>query len=234
MPSRDEVESIECRSFQSGAAFAGDGLTTTIKAVVFDLGGVLIDIDFRRAFAEWGRSARILPGSLLERFRFDAAYEAHETGELGHAAYFQHLRGVLRVAISDDELKRGWNAIFGDPIAGMAEILSTLGPIVPLYVFSNTNSTHSDYWRSKYERLLRPIRQVFCSCELRARKPAPQAFWAVCSSIGVEPKDVVFLDDLTENVQGASAAGLTAYQVRSALEARVALSRHFPVFGRIG
>lgn len=134
-----------------------------VEALLFDLGGVLIDVDWRRAFAAWSARSGVPAPELARRF-----------------------------------------------------LLERLAARVPLYVFSNTNIARATFWRPRYRTLLAPVRQVFCSCDLRMRKPQADAFRGVAQRIGTDPGRIAFFDDLEENVAGARAAGLAGVHVPSA------------------
>ena len=82
----------------------------TIAALLFDMGGVLFEIDFDRALQTWQPWSRLSIGALRQRFKMDAAYEQHERGEIDAAAYFAHLREVLELEATDAETALGWNA----------------------------------------------------------------------------------------------------------------------------
>jgi glucose-1-phosphatase len=184
-----------------------------IEALVFDFGNVLVDIDFDRAFAVWARAAGVPVTAVKARFSVDAAYCAHERGELDLRGYFASLRHSLGVRLTDEQLLAGWEAILGEPIPGIEPVVSELAALWPLYVFSNTNPSHAASITSRYAPLLRQFRHVFTSCELGARKPEPQAFERLAKRIGTAPERLVFFDDLEENVLGARAAGLQAHRV---------------------
>jgi len=185
----------------------------TPRALLFDLGGVLVEVDWNRAFAAWSRHSGTPARVLAGRFRRDASYEAHECGTLDDGGFFAHLRASLHVDIDDAAMLEGWNAILGDPFPGVPALLRRLP--IPAYVFSNTNVAHAAHWRPKYRDLLHPVREVFVSCEIGARKPNPEAFGRVVERIGIAPAHVAFFDDLEENVAGARAAGLAAFHVPS-------------------
>ena len=184
-------------------------------ALCFDFGGVLAQIDFNLAFQSWARTANVPARSLAERFSFDPVYQAHERGETSTAQYFTALRGSLGVSLSDAQLLAGWNAIFLDPMPGIAELLPRLATVAPLYVFSNTNHEHHVCWREKYRDLLAPITEVYCSHEIGARKPGEQAFAAVAQRIGCPPDRIAFFDDLADNVAGSRKVGFLGFQVTS-------------------
>jgi putative hydrolase of the HAD superfamily len=196
-----------------------------VDALLFDLGGVVIQIEFDRAIQAWADAAGVPAARVAERFSLDAGYEAHERGELDPAAYCAHLRRTLGLHLADDPLLAGWNQIFVGEVPEVGPLLASLARSFPLYAFSNTNAAHRTFWQARYADILAPFSQIFCSCDLGLRKPAAQAFLEVCSRIDIAPASIVFFDDHPENVRGARAAGLRAHEVHSAAEIRAAL-RH--------
>lgn len=200
------------------------GKRTAVDALLFDLGGVIINIDFGRAIAAWAKDAKVPAHALAERFTFDAAFDAHERGVVDSAQYFDMLRGSLGVALTDQQLLAGWNAIFVGPAPGIGDLLRRLARALPLYVFSNTNATHRAHWAFRYRELLTPFSAVYCSCDLGIRKPAPEAFLGISERIGVTPDRIAFFDDTPENVHGARAAGLIAFHVSTVEQIRRALN----------
>jgi glucose-1-phosphatase len=83
----------------------------SVSAFLFDVGGVVVDIDFRRALDCWARSSELSADELKDAFRFDQEYERHERGEMPAADYFAHLAVKLRLAGGEATAKEGWNAI---------------------------------------------------------------------------------------------------------------------------
>ena len=195
----------------------------SVEALLFDLGGVVIQIDFVRAVRAWADAAGVPVTELSKRFAPDAGYEAHERGELDAAAYCAHLRRTLGVDVADEPLLAGWNQIFVGEVPEVGPLLASLARSIPLYVFSNTNTAHRTFWQARYAGILAPFSQIFCSCDLGLRKPTADAYLEVCRRIGVAPGRIVFFDDVLENVQGAREAGLRAHQVNSAADIRAAL-----------
>jgi len=192
-------------------------------ATVLDLGGVLVEIDFRRAFAAWAEAAGVPAEALAQRFSFDEAYCAHERGEIDEAKYFSMLRANLRIDIGDDSFLAGWNAIFGGPLPGAERVLRELAARMPLYVFSNTNPAHVAHFGPRYRELLSPVTKVVTSCDIGRRKPEPEAFRRMAAITGLPPARLAFFDDLEENVAGARTAGLQAHRVSRPEEILAAL-----------
>ena len=85
-------------------------------ALLFDLGRVVLDIDFGKALACWAGRAGSEPAHLAKRFVRGDAYHRHERGEIGDAEYFASLRAAFGIGISDAHFLEGWNAIFAGEI----------------------------------------------------------------------------------------------------------------------
>ena len=121
---------------------------SSVDALLFDLGGVLIEIDFERALAHWARCSGMKVGELRGRLAFDEALRRYERGEIGAAEYFRSLRGVLGIDIADDDFDHGWNSIFAGEVPGIEALLWSLEAGAPMYVFSNTNADHQQIGRA--------------------------------------------------------------------------------------
>src|SRR5262249_13343139 len=122
-----------------------------VDALLFDFGNVLVDIDFQRAFAFWASAAGGANEGIGRGLFFDAAFHAYESGELDDSGYFGTLRETLGVALSEEQLRAGWNRIFVQARTGIDSLLPSLAAIVPLYLFSNTNAVHRQYWSVEYQ-----------------------------------------------------------------------------------
>jgi FMN phosphatase YigB (HAD superfamily) len=184
-------------------------------ALLFDLGKVVIDIDFDRALARWAEQARCDQALLAARFSHDEAYRLHEIGQLDQRQYFAALRGSLGVDLSDEQLLDGWNAIFVGEMAGMSELLIEAARRRPLYAFTNTNPTHERCFSTRFAGVLGHFRAIYASSTIGLRKPDAAAFDYVVKAIGVPAERIVFFDDSLENVRGARACNLQAVHVTS-------------------
>jgi putative hydrolase of the HAD superfamily len=184
-------------------------------ALLFDLGNVVFEIDFDRAFARWAHHASCDAATLRERFSHDAAYRRHEVGAIGHEEYFESLRASLQIDISNAHFLDGWNAIFLDEVPGISVALAQAAACMPVYAFSNSNPAHEACWPARYASTLAHFRKVFVSSTIGLRKPDAEAFQFVVSEIGAPARRIVFFDDSLSNVEGARACGLQAVHVTS-------------------
>lgn len=198
--------------------------TPPVEALLFDLGNVIIDIDFERTFAVWSGHAGIPAAEIASRFVTDEAYQQHERGEILAADYFSGLRKILGIGITDAQFEEGWNALLIGEKREVTQLIAPLHQQMPVYAFSNANLTHQAHWEEHFAGAVAPFRHVFVSSDIGMRKPEARAFLHVAQEMGVAPEHILFFDDLLPNVEGARAVGMQAVQVTSGADVREALA----------
>ena len=200
------------------------------QAILFDLGGVLLDVHLERTLAHWAAAAdpsgHLAADELRGRLREDDAYRAFECGRSDASAFFAALSGQLAIELDQADWTAGWLAMLGDVRPEMARLVEELARESPLFLFSNTNETHHAVWQESCKALLANFRDCFVSHRIGMRKPGAEAFAAVVERIGLPAGDILFLDDLPANVAGARLAGLRAERVASHSEAIAAVACH--------
>ena len=203
----------------------GSGLAPgSADALLFDLGRVVLDIDFTKTLACWAGHAGCLATDIAARFVHDDIYKRHERGEISDEAFFAALRGLLKLDLSDAQFLEGWNALFAGEMPGIAVLLARARQRLPLYAFSNTNRAHVAHFSKQHADLMGNFRKIFLSSSIGLRKPDPEAYRHVIAAIGAPAQRIVFFDDLIENIEGARACGLTAVHVTSADDVADALA----------
>ena len=193
-------------------------------ALLFDLGRVVIDIDFDRTSACWAGHAGCEPANLKGRLTLDHSFKRHETGEIADAEFFAGLRQSLDIDVTDAQLLEGWNAIFTGEVPGMPALLARASQRLPLYAFSNTNRPHVEHFSATYAGVLGYFREIFLSSTIGLRKPDAAAYDHVVKAIGIPAQRIVFFDDLAANIEGARAQGLIAVHVTSSDDVADALT----------
>src|SRR5437588_7276170 len=167
-------------------------MTIPADALLFDLGGVVIDIDFERAFAHWACCAGCDEALVRERFTQDEPYRRHEIGQVGIEQYLASLKGALGIELTQAQLLEGWNAIFIGEVPGIADLLARAAQHLPLYAFTNTNPTHAACWSEKFPDAVKSFKKVFVSSSIGLRKPEAEAFAFIVGEIGVPANRSLF------------------------------------------
>lgn len=193
------------------------------RAVLFDLGGVLLQTDFKRALATWAPHSRLPPERLRELFAVDEPFRHHETGRLDDEGYFAHLRQSLVLDCDLAQVRAGFDAILVREIAEAVELLEAIRTRVPCYAISNTNRSHVAHIARAFPGFLSRFARVFVSHEIGHRKPQPEAFDHVLRAIGAPAPEVLLFDDLEPNVEAAAAMGLQVVLVKGPEDVRGAL-----------
>lgn len=198
----------------------------TIKALLFDLGGVVLEVDFQKVFKSLVSLSTLDEDEIKARFKMDEPYQQHERGQIEGSAFFEHLRKSLQLTATDDEMSTAWNDIFGEEMTTSLDAIDRVRSKIPCYGFSNTNRTHQIYWEHHYPRISRTLEKLFVSSEIGLRKPDAEAFEYILKEIAVEPEELLFFDDTLENIEGAERLGIQTVLVSSA-ESVVSALRDF-------
>ncbi|ABD07507.1 HAD-superfamily hydrolase subfamily IA, variant 1 [Rhodopseudomonas palustris HaA2] len=205
-------------------------MTTTLTpgaadALLFDLGRVVIDFDLARTLKAWAVELGSDPSAMMTALARNDTFHRYETGHVTDAEFFAAVREALRLELSDDQLREGWNAIFIGEMPGIAPLLERAARHLPLYALSNTNDAHIAHFSEHFAELLKPFRELFLSSRIGMRKPNAAAYDHVVRAIGVRPERIVFFDDLAENIAAARVRGLQAVHVRSSADVAQALDQ---------
>ena len=196
-----------------------------IKAVIFDLGGVVIDIDFQKVFDSWAAKMGQAPALNSQTLCMLDAYQSHERDEIDFDKFYREVNQQFQLGISQADFELGWNEIFIGAVPGVDAILRDLSRRHKVCAFSNTNLTHEKVWRERYSNLINNFHSIFTSTSLAMRKPEQRAYLCVLRALDCQPNEVLFLDDHQQNVDAASRVGIHSRRVCNAKEIQESLSQ---------
>ncbi len=186
-----------------------------IRALLLDLGNVVLEIDFRRVFDYWATHANVEVDRLYDRWSLDDPYKRHEVGEIDFATYLHYLERKLEIELRLEHWLKGWNALFVATYPEVHTRLPRVADSLPVFAFTNTNPTHQQYWSRQFPEALYRFQKIYVSCEIGLRKPDVEAYEHVARDMGFRPDEILFVDDSRDNVDGARAAGMTTTWVES-------------------
>ena len=184
-----------------------------IKLLIFDLGNVVYKCTFENAISYWAEKTESTFSDLRNRFKIDEYYSLHEINKISIDEYKVHVCTMLQIELSLDDFIVGWNSIFMNEIKGIRTILEYLKNKYSVIAFSNTNTTHCQIMKEKYERIFTSFDKLYFSNEIGLRKPDSDAFKFIIAKHGMKPENVIFFDDLIENIEGAKKIGINVVHV---------------------
>jgi len=185
-----------------------------IKAVIFDLGNVLIHYDAVLAAKRFSRQARVPLEKVWRHFFTSKVEKAYTRGEITTREFFGYARRAFRCRVGFTTFTRLWNDIFWEN-KSIRPLLARLSRRYPLYLISNTNQLHFDHVKDRYPRIFRHFKKTFPSHVVGRRKPDPRIYWKVLRTIKLRPEETIFIDDMPRFVQAARKIGMKGIQFRS-------------------
>jgi putative hydrolase of the HAD superfamily len=194
---------------------------STFDLVLFDLGGVLIELSGVGAMRKL--SGMESDDALWARWLSCPWVRAFERGECSPAEFAAGMVDEWELSVTPDvflDAFRGWPV---GPLPGAEELVIRASEVVAVGCLSNTNSLHTAEQFAKWPIFDR-FQPRLLSHEIGLLKPDRDLFDRVVEMVGVEPSRILFLDDNLINVEGARTAGFTAEHVRGVDEARRVLT----------
>ena len=185
-----------------------------IKAIIFDLGGVLLDIDYnktKRAFEDIGVSDF---HKMYSQADANPLFQDLETGKIEEDEFYRKIKIHVGDHISKEMIEKAWNAMLLDFRKQSLKELKTLRKKYKLYLLSNTNYIHLKAFNKIYKNTVGDVPfadlfdKVYYSHELGLRKPDVAPFEYVIKENNLIPNQTLFIDDTLKNVEGAEKAGL--------------------------
>ncbi|MGE4586675.1 MAG: HAD family hydrolase [Mangrovibacterium sp.] len=194
-----------------------------IKNIIFDLGGVLLDIDPERtirAFRDLGMADLIRPGG----WSYDhQIFTLMEKGLLSEQQFREGIRSLLPGAATNLQIDLAWCAMLIRFPEEKIRMIRDLTATYRLYLFSNTNSIHIRYFQDMFSRQFGfPLRELFVknyySSEMHIRKPDQDAFLYVMKDAALTPAETLFIDDLDANTRAAEQIGIKTFRMQKGAE----------------
>ncbi|MFM6946381.1 MAG: HAD family hydrolase [Flavobacteriales bacterium] len=185
------------------------------KAILFDLGGVLIDIDYHateRAFIELGVHDFAVR---YTQFAQEDLFDLFETGQISPQHFINKLLPITTPGTSPNQVYAAWNAMLGNFPKEKIDFLQQISKEFPIFMLSNTNAIHWEIvlqrWKNVCEAPLESVfDHIFLSHEIKQRKPHSSTFGWVLEQMQLTADQVLFIDDSPQHVEGARIAGLDA------------------------
>ena len=190
--------------------------TQGIRNVIFDLGGVLIDLDRERRYKEFETIGMKDSKEFLFSDEGVNHFNLFERGDIDASEFRAFLRTALPKDVSDEAIDKAWNSVLMGIPQYKLDMLLKLRERYVVYLLSNTNSIHWEWalanpFRYRGFRAEDFFEQEYLSFRLNACKPESAIFEQVIKDANIEPHETFFIDDIPENTAAAEKLGIKVY-----------------------
>ena len=184
-----------------------------IRNIVFDLGGVLVDLDFKAAINGLQKAGFANVKEQLQAFDREGIFQKFELGEMSAEEFRTAIRENSTVELTDEEVDALWNAMLLEVPREKLELILHLRGKYMVYLLSNTNSIHWDYvcknaFNYRGFRVNDYFEETFLSYEMHLAKPDKAIFEKVLEEANLLPEETLFIDDSEANCKAASELGI--------------------------
>ena len=184
-----------------------------IRNIVFDLGGVLVDLDFKAAINGLQKAGFANVKEQLQAFDCEGIFQKFELGEMSADEFRSAIRENSTVSLTDEEVDGLWNAMLLEVPREKLELILHLRGKYMVYLLSNTNSIHWDYvcknaFNYRGFRVNDYFEETFLSYEMHLAKPDKAIFEKVLEEANLLPEETLFIDDSEANCKAASELGI--------------------------
>ncbi len=192
---------------------------STIKNIVFDLGGVLLNIDPEQtnlAFEKLG-----IPDfkNNYSLHKADPLFDNLETGKTTEQEFYNGIRHICNKDISDDDIRAAWNALLLDFRTGSLEWMEKNAARYNFYLLSNTNHIHHVAFTNHFKKQTGKhnfddyFTKAYYSHNVGLRKPDAAIFEFILNDAGITANETLFIDDLLKNIEAAAALNIKIHHL---------------------
>lgn len=185
-----------------------------IKNIIFDLGGVLLNIDYHKTANAFKALGAADFDSFYSQAGANELFELLETGNISEADFYKTMQLHCQPGTSFQQIQTAWNAILLDFRLDSLRFLAALKDQYNLYLLSNTNSIHHTAFHEEFTRITNLsyfddyFKKSYYSHTMHRRKPYGTTYEFVLQDAGIAAHETLFIDDSPVNIEGAKETGL--------------------------
>ena len=188
-----------------------------IKNIIFDLGGVLLNIDYHKTSRAFKMLGAHQFDELYSQANANHLFEALETGEISEQDFYQSISSFCNPGTTSQQIQTAWNAILLDFRKESLDALDTLKEKYNLFLLSNTNSIHVTQFNNILHEetgkttLDEYFIKSYYSHIIQLRKPYAATYQWVLNDGNMIASETLFIDDSINNIKGAEAVGIRTH-----------------------
>ncbi|MCD7926972.1 HAD-IA family hydrolase [Bacteroidaceae bacterium] len=191
-------------------------MDSKIKNVIFDLGGVLINLDFDNCLNAFRKAGFQDIEQQACQFRGKGWFSQFELGEISPEEFRNAIRKETSESLSDRKIDDMWNLMLLDIPRQKLDLLLELRGHYMVYLLSNTNQIHWDYaceqmFSYRGFRVNDFFEDTFLSFQMHKAKPDEAIYEQMMKEANILPEETFFIDDSEANCRSAATLGIQSY-----------------------
>ena len=192
----------------------------TIKNIIFDLGGVFLDVDYQRTKQAFVDMGIVNFDDFYQQSFSNPLFAQLERGLVTPEMFYDHFREATATQLSNEEIKGAWNAMLGSFIRSSVAILPLLKKRYNTYLLSNTNAIHYQAFNNIHQLEYGNLdfdfhfHKTYYSHLFHERKPETLAYEIILRENNLKKEETLFVDDTEKNVAGAKSAGVAILHLK--------------------
>jgi glucose-1-phosphatase len=178
-----------------------------LRAIIFDIGRVLVRIDVARAMNGLASGGLLSPSELWTAIEKDPRWLDWQEGRIAPRDWYLHLTKRLGGNLSFEQFTEVWNRVLDPAPMHNDTFFEKLSKRYRLALLSNTDPIHVQYLEATYSFFaFFPVR--IYSCSVRASKPNPLVFRETLRALKVQAQEAIYIDDIAAYVEAAQRLGM--------------------------
>ena len=198
-----------------------------IKAVLFDLGKVIVDFDFEPAFRKLAKFTPQSAAAIEDYFWSSGVEVLYDGGKISSLDFHREVKRALKHTLSYREFKNIWNDIF-TPKKEIVTLIKRLSRDRRLVLLSNTNAMHYAYLRKKYS-VLNHFDRCILSFKEKIRKPDKKIYQAAAKACLAKPGEIFYIDDRADLTDAANTLGFNTFTFKNNSQALITTMKDFGI-----
>ncbi len=185
-----------------------------IRNIIFDLGGVFIDINFHKTKEAFTSAGVADFDTYFHQSHSNPLFAQLERGLISPEEFYAAFRNETGLALTDNAIRDAWNAMLGDFRPASLSVLPEVKKSYNSFLLSNTNQIHYEGFIDIYHEQIAgdnfnaQFHKAYYSHEIKLRKPDAEAYAFILQENMIDAAETLFVDDTLKNIEGAKAVGL--------------------------
>ena len=192
---------------------------TEIKSIIFDLGGVILNLDYSKTVDEFKKIGVLHFKELYSQKKQTLLFDNFEKGKIKPEEFISSLKNSENLKIKEIDFINAWNAMLLEIPINKLQFIDGLKKDYKIFLLSNTNEIHIKKFendlkkKNMLEQFYKCFDKIYYSSRMGKRKPEKNCFNQVLEENELVAKNTLFIDDSIQHVEGAEKAGIKTFHL---------------------